>query len=87
MGRPGRRGEGTHGLITGGGQMRRDIKERSHEDHNIMYYYYNNYGICYRKQLRHKLDYRFGQKGTFAALHNKITIFKKVQFREVAMIA
>ena len=22
----------------GGGQMRRDIKERSHEDHNIMYY-------------------------------------------------
>ena len=86
MGRPGRRGEGTHGLITGGGQMRRDIKERSHEDHNMMYYY-NNYGICYRKQPRHKLDYRFGQKGTFAALHNKITIFKKVQFREVAMIA
>ena len=28
----------------GGAQMRRDIKERSHEDHNIMnYYFYNNY--------------------------------------------
>ena len=46
-------------VVGGGGQMRRDIKERSHEDHNIMYYYFYNYyddGICYRKQPRRKLD-------------------------------